>query len=141
MAQTAWTEQMLIKKGSPYIKCENFEQRKQVIDVIESWGYKLYGYVKIHELYVCAMHDEHQYLTDISGYDNYITAAEFLNYTPPNPELTALKKRLMEIADSDRNELEKNYQYEGYIHNFIAYNIVSNTNATDLANLIINSDL
>lgn len=138
MAQTAWTEDRLKTKGSPYIKCDNLEQRGQVIDVIESWGYQLYGHAANGELYVAAMQDKHEYLTDLSGYDNCISADEFL--TPPNHELTALKQRLMEIADSSLSGIHREKWNFDAIHEYIN-NTDVDTSCTDLANLIINSDL
>jgi len=134
-----WTAERLRKVC---IVCENIQERGKVFKKLAELGFKNFGDVDDSDLCInCDSDMDYMTYNWINDDETPLSASRFLNDTPPSPELTALKKRLMEIADSDRNELEKNYQYEGYIHNFIAYNIVSNTHATDLANLIISSDL
>lgn len=141
MAHTAWTAERL-RKEQPYIKCKNLAQQKIAIKHLEFLGFSALEDTVGDELIISVYWSNFSTM-NMAGDTNcpVIFASEFLNTPPPNPELQALKKRLIEIADSDRNDAEKNYQYEGHIFNFMAYNNWSNTHATDLANLIINSDI
>jgi len=135
MANTAWTAERL-RKEQPDIKSENLKERRKVIDKLESMGFKLRGSASDEERFICICEQNH-FITDSvnSGYCDIITASEFL--TPPNPELTELKKRLLEIADSGVEEYESRY-FNAMI-DFIYDS--SGTTCTALANLIINSDI
>lgn len=138
MANTAWTAEQILKK-QPCIECENLEQRNKVVDRLKFMGFKYetnFGEIVDTDLYVETFHTGEFGLFNVPN-DTFpvIPAYEFL--TQPNPKLTALKKRLLEIADSNRNEYES--EYFNAMVDFI-YDSSGNT-CTALANLIINSDI
>lgn len=150
MAQ-AWTAERL-RKEQPYIKCDNLKQRGKVIEKLERIGmcrkYSMVDNEIIIVIYPISEEYPNGYYISLS-YKIFeclirdtkniiiITASEFLNSTPPSPELIALKKRLLEIADSGVEEYESRY-FNAMI-DFIYDS--SGTTCTALANLIINADL
>lgn len=141
MAQTAWTADK-IQKIQPCIECENLEQRNKVVDRLKFMGFKYennFGEIVDTDLYVETFHSCEFGVFDIPN-DTFpvILASELLNTPPPNPELQALKKRLIEIADSGYNEDTNEFQYFDALHNYMK---TTGLTCTALANLIINSDL
>ena len=149
--EQAWTAERL-RKEQPYIKCDNLKERAKVIEKLESIGMcRKYSIIDNEIIIVIYPNSEEYpngyYVTiqieifewHLKAHPNItiITASEFLNSTPPNPELIALKKRLLEIADSGVEEYESRYFNE--IIDFIYDS--SGTTCTALANLIINADL
>jgi len=94
-----------------------------------------------NELYVITSNDGDYFVADHAMNSIEVPASEFLNTAPPNLELVALKQRLMEIADSavELTNYNKERVYFAIIHDYI--NLNSETHCTDLATLIIKSDL
>lgn len=138
MAQE-WTAERLRKEVA--IKCKDLQQQKQVIDKVESMGFRLWNSIthKPNGLYILTCSDNEYFCGDTSlRNDTLIPASEFLNTTPTNPELLALKKRLMYIADSGNTDDTKEFDYFETLHTFMK---TTGPTCTALANLIINSDI
>jgi len=133
---TEWTAERIINE-TRCIVCENIEQRKKVFEQLEKIGFKKSGMISDTDLCISPDSDfDYTCYTFIAGFEKPLAASVFL--TPTNPLLVALKKELLEIADSGKNEDRKQYDYYIAISNFIDNDT---DRATDIANLIINSEI
>lgn len=138
--QTEWTKKELIQQGI-CILCENLEERAKVLKQLQILGFTQSG--KNHDNELCVTPDDEGEFTCyevICSYQTPLTASKFL--TPPNPELIKLKKQLLEIADKDRGEPFLIDEVETDNYNAITEYIAGHRqSATDIANLIINSEI
>lgn len=74
-----WTIERL-KNKQPYIECKDLHERHKVIVALQKLGFKAWGEILPHQLYVTAL-ESMEFLTDSTPWEvqPLITATEFLN--------------------------------------------------------------
>jgi len=103
-------------------------------------GFHKFGSMDEEDLAITIDEDNRFIAFPITAAIRTITVIDFLTHWPQitQPDLINLKKQLLEIADSGENEGKKRNDYYIAISNFIDN---YTDRATDIANLIINSEI